>query len=254
MKQRDPATLIVDGAHLLLELYRQARSAESEDRQRIEAETVGMSFLANLGLAVSNGGFDFYERNGRLSIYVFDAQKINVPFVTSAIGAAPPRAQDEELWHRIWEKRMSAFKTIVSGQILFPGDPGWEGSDHDGGFQVHFSKSVDPHVGTALDVPSSPGVYFGYLAERGEHGFTQKAVDSMITLCGALKAQEGRSVVLISADADFIPLANYVLEQGQRFFLLHCSPISDKWQVFSKAPGFKSIPITPALLRKRPPS
>jgi len=76
-------------------------------------------------------------------------------------------------------------------------------------------------VRSALHVPDQPGLYLGHLSiDRDESKMmSQKAVDSMATVCMVLEALNGHRVLLYAEDTDFIPAAAPSLLRGQDFHL-----------------------------------
>lgn len=114
---------------------------------------------------------------------------------------------------------------------------------------IEESEQVRPVFGrerSMLSVPDKPGIYLGYLTGDCEtdRKVQQKTVDTMIAVCGAIKAQGGRNIALYSADADFIPMANYVLSLGRAFTLFHMSQISKKWDHLRGMARFRTVDVS----------
>ncbi len=244
-------SLLIDAAHLQINLRDHAERSldkkDGADKYRMYGrEEFAYSFWGTIGsfinLFLKNGDFDCYEQNRKLSVYLFDAQydDSEIAELITTVRFLNPKIKERLVLQKEDAERIYSMSLSLPGDEFYVSD-GTEPQELD--MQIHNESPPGPF--TFSDIPSIPGVYKGFLSrdDRVPSGINQKSVDTMLTLCGTLKANEGRSIALFSGDADFLPLANYVLSKDLHFFLVHASNISGKWKVLSRFSRFRKQEI-----------
>jgi len=172
------------------------------DRRRLAHGTC-QTFTEGRGttyLFLKKAEFDCYEDNGKLSEYLFDAHydDSQITELITSVRFLNPGVKEKLILHKEDTEAIYSMSLALPGDELYVSD-GTEPQELD--MQIH----PVPHPGpfTFSNIPSVPGIYKGFLSgdNRIPGGVAQKSVDTMLTLCGILKANEGRSIVLFSGDA-----------------------------------------------------
>ena len=201
-------SLLIDAAHVQINLRKYIESSLAKKDSANEYRVYGrqefaFSFWTAIGsfiyLFLKKAEFDCYEDNGKLSEYLFDAHydDSQITELITSVRFLNPGVKEKLILHKEDTEAIYSMSLALPGDELYVSD-GTEPQELD--MQIH----PVPHPGpfTFSNIPSVPGIYKGFLSgdNRIPGGVAQKSVDTMLTLCGILKANEGRSIVLFSGD------------------------------------------------------
>lgn len=242
---KEKYSLLVDAAYLQICTRESYKSWYKENGRKKPPKLAKTDWFAGFWVTLAGflhfeqlGGRDYTE-GGIPSLYIFDAL-----FDDDRANdwSANVRFLSQEIRERIDER--SEWQSFIYEHTL-PRLPNGNADE----MEAQIEKLRSNPQKSFRDIPDSPGVYLGFLSsdQREPTGVAQKAVDTMLTLCGVLKANEGRNVTVYTNDQDFLPLANYVLRSGRKFNLVNWGIVGGKWNLLRDNAKFDVIEMRPAV-------